>query len=216
MSFLTSKISRNKLNGLISQYSTDKLVLEIGAYGKPSYTKFFPNRIGLDIKSGPGVDVVGSVYKIPFEENKFEVVLCISVLEHLENPKLAIDEIRRVTKSNGIVIVSVPFIFPLHDVPGDYWRFTKFGLKHLFRDGWDILELKAESNIFETFAVLLQRLGYQTEMRLNKLMKIFVFLLARVLEKMPNIFKEIYGDINRKFKEPEAFASGFFLVARKK
>jgi hypothetical protein len=40
-------------------------------------------------------------------------------------------------------------------------------------------------------------------------------MLARILERMPNMIKAVYGDIGKKTKEPEAFTSGFFLVAKK-
>ncbi len=215
MSFLVSKISRKKLDALVSEYGTDKLVLEIGSKGEPSYTKFFPNRIGVDVMGGAGVDVVASVYKLPFENDSFDLVLCLSVLEHLEKPLEAIFEIRRVVKIGGKVIVSTPFLFPIHDAPGDYWRFTKFGLQKIFSSGWQIEKLCAETNAQEAFAVLLQRLGYQTKMRLNKFSKFFVFLFARLIEKMPNMIKVSFGDIRKSQKEPEAFTSAFFLVAKK-
>ncbi len=215
MDFLISKISREKLNALVSEYGTDKLTLEIGSRGEPSYTKFFPNHVGVDVAGGAGVDVVASVYKLPFKNDSFDLALCLSVLEHLEEPLKAVSEIRRVVKNGGKIIVSVPFLFPIHDAPGDYWRFTKFGLQKMFSSGWQIEKLCAETSVQETFAVLLQRLGYQTKMRLNKFSKFFVFLFARLIEKMPNMIKVSFGDIRKSQKEPEAFTSAFFLVAKK-
>lgn len=215
MDFLVSKISRQKSGELIRQYQTNARTLEIGSFGSPSYARYFPNKIGVDIRPGNGVDVVANVYNLPFKEGEFDVVLCMTVLEHLEDPTRAIKEMRRVLKVGGRIIVSVPFMFPMHDVPGDYWRFTKFGLQKLFSEGWIIEKLLAETTTQEAFAVLLQRLGYQTKMRLNGLLKLFTFTLARVLEKMPNMIKTVYGEIGKKTREPEAFTSGFFLVARK-
>lgn len=214
--FLVSKITRNKLDKIISQYQTKEKVLEIGSRGKPSYTKYFPNRIGVDIKEGLGVNTVASVYELPFDNNQFDLVLCIAVLEHLENPQKAIQEMRRVLKIGGKIIVSVPFLFPIHDAPGDYWRFTKFGLKKLFSEYWEIEKLCAETNTQEMFAVLLQRLAYQTNLKFNRILKVFIFLIARLIQKMPNFIKTVFGDITKKIKEPEAFASGFFLVAKRK
>ena len=213
---LVTKISRKKLDECISKYESDGKTLEIGSWGEPSYSRFFLNRVGMDIKGGKGVDLVASAYDIPFEDNSFEIVLCLSVLEHLEDPKKALREMHRVLKPNGTILVSVPFMFPIHESPNDFWRFTKYGLKKLFEKGWEIIEIKAETNTTEFLAVILQRLGYQTNMRLNKISKLFIFIFARLIEFSPNMFKEVFGDIRKKNKELEAFTSAFFLSAIKK
>ena len=211
----TAKIARKKLDEKVAPYGGAAKTLEIGAYGSASYSKYFTNKTGLDIRPGPGVDVVGSVYDLPFSDNTFDMVLCMVVLEHLEDPPKAISEIKRVLKPNGRILASVPFMFPMHATPDDFWRFTKYGLKILFKD-WDIEKIEAETNFNETFAVLLQRVGYQTKFRANKLMKVMLFSLAWFVEHMPRLVKTVYGGIDKKTEEPEAFASSFFLVARKK
>lgn len=216
MKFLTSKITRFNLDKLVSEYQTNERVLEIGSCGKPSYSMYFSNRIGIDIKEGDGVDVVASVYELPFKNAEFDMVLCISVLEHLEDPPRAIKEMERVLRVGGRIIVSVPFMFPIHDSPDDYWRFTKFGLKKLFSKGWKIEKIVAETNSQEFFAVLLQRFAYQTKLKMNKIMKIFIFVAARLIQKCPNMVKTVFGDITKKMTEPDAFTSGFFMVAKRR
>jgi len=211
----TAKISRQKLDQKVAKYASAEKTLEVGAYGNQAYGRFFTNKTGLDIRPGPGVDVVGSVYDLPFEDNEFDIVLCMVVMEHLEDPQRAIKEMKRVLKVGGKVLVSVPFMFPMHDTPGDYWRFTKYGLKMLFKD-WDILEVSAETDMNETFAVILQRVGYQATFYMNRLMKVCIFSLAAFVAWMPRLTKKIYGGIDRKVEEPEAFASSYFLVAKKK
>lgn len=210
----TSKISRQKLDEKVSKYKSDLKTLEIGSYGQPSNASFFINRIGLDIRSGKGVDVIGSVYELPFPDNSFDFVLCMGILEHLEYPHAAIPEMHRVLKPGGRIIVSVPFLFPIHDAPNDFWRFTKYGLKVLFKD-WEIEELTAETNFNETFATLFQRVGYQTKFYLNTIVKSIIFILANIIAKLPNMTRVVYGGIDKKVEEPEAFTSAFFLVARK-
>lgn len=212
---LTAKISRKKLDEHVSKYGGNSKTLEVGAYGKPSYSRFFTNKIGLDVREGPGVDVVASVYELPFEDNTFETVLCMVVMEHLEYPPQAIAEMKRVLKPGGRIIVSVPFLFPIHDSPGDYWRFTKYGLQLLFKD-WEIEVLQAETTMNETFAVLLQRVGYQSQFYANSFMKVLIFGLAWILSRMPTMTKHVYGDLTKTYKEPEAFTSSFFLVAKKR
>jgi SAM-dependent methyltransferase len=215
MSWLVSKISRDRMDTLAKAYGTDEKTLEIGSFGSPSYAKYFTNRIGIDIRPGPGVDMIADVYNLPFQDNEFDLVLCLGILEHLEDPKKAIVQMKRVLKPNGRILVSVPFMFPIHDAPHDYWRFTKFGLQKLFSDGWQIEKIVAETNTQEFFAVLLQRLGYQSRLRFNKLSKFLLFMSARIIEKIPNMVVQMYGGIQKKISEPEAFTNAFFLVARK-
>jgi SAM-dependent methyltransferase len=210
----TSKISRACLDKQIAPHASTLRTLEVGSRGSPEYAAYFPSRIGIDIQAGAGVDVVGSVYALPFPDASFDIVLCISVLEHLEDPKLGIQEMKRVLKPKGKIIVSTPFLFPVHDAPGDYWRFTLYGLKLLFKD-WNIQNICAETNTQESIASLLQRIAYQTRMRFNRLTKAFLFLVARILVRGPNMVTEAYGDIGRSTAVPEAFASSLFLVALK-
>ena len=62
-------------------------------------------------------------------------LICIfEVLEHTKNPISAVNNIYEILDEGGYVLFSSPFIFHIHDEPYDFYRFTKYGLKHLFRD----------------------------------------------------------------------------------
>lgn len=74
-------------------------------------------------------------------KNKFDLVICTNVLEHIFETKLAIENMKKLLKKGGHLFVSVPFIYPLHDEPGDYWRFTEHSLRMLFKD-FKIIEFK--------------------------------------------------------------------------
>lgn len=210
------KISRELSVAAVQPHASDGHTLEVGAFGHSRFRRFFPDRIGVDIREGPGVDRIASVYDLPFEDGEFENVLCMSVLEHLEEPKKAITEMHRVLKPGGRIIMSVPFLFPIHEAPDDYWRFTKYGLQKLFSEGWEIIELKAEADVQDSMAILLQRLAYQGQYRLDKLTKLKMLLMARILKWMPRWWHRMFGDIYKRKQEDEAFASAFFLVATKK
>jgi SAM-dependent methyltransferase len=67
----------------------------------------------------------------------FDVVLASSVLEHVYDFQAAIDGIWRALRPGGIARIRVPFLFPLHDEPLDFWRFTEHSLARMlgrFRD----------------------------------------------------------------------------------
>lgn len=212
--FLTSKITRKNLEKFVSKYSSDKLTLDLGCADSP-YSSYFKNRIGFDVKVGKGVDVVGDAHNLPFENEKFDVVLCTEVLEHLHSPHIAASEMKRVLKMGGLLILSTRFIFPIHDAPDDFYRYTKYGLKYLFKDGWEILELKEETGTKDAMAVLLQRLGYQTKLKCNIFSKMALFLLAKIICVFPSLIDKEFGDINHLAEEKNILTSGYYLACRK-
>jgi SAM-dependent methyltransferase len=86
-----------------------------------------------------------NLLELPFPENSFDYVVSDQVLEHVEgNPQVAMDEALRVLKPGGIGVHTTCFINPIHNRPGDYWRFTPKALallagKHasiIEADGW--------------------------------------------------------------------------------
>lgn len=78
-----------------------------------------------------GPDIVGDIHALPMPDNSVDALICIAVLEHVENPVLAMKEMHRVLKPGGMLFVYVPFLFYYHAEVGyykDFWRFTKDSL----------------------------------------------------------------------------------------
>jgi hypothetical protein len=63
-------------------------------------------------------------------------LICTSVLEHVRHPWLVAEQIARVVHPGGLVFVTAPWIFPIHEHPGDYWRYTLEGLRVLFGEAF--------------------------------------------------------------------------------
>ncbi len=82
-------------------------------------------------------DIVGDIHDLPFGDNTLDAIICIAVLEHVEEPWRAIQEMYRVLKPGGYCFIYVPFLFYYHPMKGyykDFYRFTKDGLTYLLRD----------------------------------------------------------------------------------
>lgn len=80
----------------------------------------------------PELDVIFDVTgPFPFADYTFDTVFCCSVLEHVPEPWNALQEMWRVLRPKGVLILSVPFIFYLHGQPHDYYRFTGYGAAYL-------------------------------------------------------------------------------------
>ncbi len=70
--------------------------------------------------------------------NKYDVILCLNVLEHVYDTDTAIANLRKALKKDGTLYIAVPFMFPLHDEPHDYWRFTEHALRRILSDFSDV------------------------------------------------------------------------------
>lgn len=103
-------------------------VLDIGARNvngslrgcAPPQTEY----VGVDIETGPGVDVVlRDPCVLPFSDGTFDVVVSTSCFEHIQFFWLAFLELARVTRAGGFVYVNAPSNGCYHGYPFDHWRF---------------------------------------------------------------------------------------------
>ena len=107
-------------------------VLEIGsrpAAGQEGYadlSPFFPDRryIGSDFLPGPSVDVLLDAHLLGVRDGQIGTVLMMDTLEHVQDPLLAMREVHRILRPDGVVLMSSHMSFPLHNHPWDYWRYT--------------------------------------------------------------------------------------------
>ena len=96
--------------------------------------KFGDNWISVDRYDHSAViDRHDDVHSLGFPDGYFNAIVCWSVLEHVPEPERAIAEMRRVLKPGGAIWVQLPFLFPYHPDPQDYWRVTPSGLRQWMR-----------------------------------------------------------------------------------
>lgn len=99
--------------------------------------------------------VFGDGQSLPIKSCSIDTVLILDVLEHLPRPDEAIQEIARVLRPGGRVIIQVPFLYPTHDSPRDFHRWTIHGLRNLAAiQGFTVIEETAIGNSLETAALL--------------------------------------------------------------
>ncbi|MEZ5673184.1 MAG: class I SAM-dependent methyltransferase [Thiotrichaceae bacterium] len=99
--------------------------------------------------------VFGDAQYLPFADASIDNVLLLDVLEHLPQPELCITEIARILKPNGRCILQVPFLYPIHDNPLDFQRWTLPGLQQLAqKHSLQITATKTIGKPLETAALL--------------------------------------------------------------
>ena len=125
----------------LSQRLSSPRILEIGSWtsGAESSRHLFPNVIeyvGFDIRQGRGVDVVGDAHDLSsyFQRNYFDLVLSVSVFEHLLFPWKVVLEMNRVMRPGGYVYLSTHPTWPAHEQPWDFWRFQEHVFAGLFNE----------------------------------------------------------------------------------
>lgn len=155
-------IHDNQLKYYAEKYLKGRMI-DIGCGQKPYKDLLAPyitEHIGVDHEytthNKMNIDLFGSAYSIPADNNSFDSAICTAVLEHLEEPELALQECYRTLKPGGVAVYSVPFIWPVHEEPRDFFRYSRYGLEYLFQKvGFEVVELKALSGFWVTFGQLL-------------------------------------------------------------
>jgi SAM-dependent methyltransferase len=123
-----------------------KRVLEIGSRARSGITRrqMFRNclYVGLDVLEGPNVDIVGDAHELSsLVSDRFDFVYSVSVFEHLLMPWKVVSELSKVMAPGGLVYIQTHQMWPIHDAPWDFWRFSKDSWPALFNaaTGFEIL-----------------------------------------------------------------------------
>lgn len=95
------------------------------------------------------------VQNIDFEDNSLDGIVCLNVLEHVVDPVVSVKECYRVLKKGGVLLLTVPFMFPVHAAPSDYHRFTPYQLELMTVD-FSCIEIVQIGDKWITAANILQ------------------------------------------------------------
>jgi SAM-dependent methyltransferase len=108
----------------------EKVILNLGSGPR----KYHEEIINVDIYPFKNVDLVADLHCLPLKDQSADMVIVESVMEHLPKINPAVKEISRIVKKGGYLYGLVPFLYPFHASPNDYYRWTAAGLKEQFAD----------------------------------------------------------------------------------
>ncbi len=131
---------RGKLN---KELVEGKKVLEVGSLNVNGSLREYVQSLhpisylGVDVVPGEGVDYIcpAELMVEAFGERKFDLVICTEMLEHVQDWRLAIKNLKLVCVVGGTILLTTRSKgFPKHDFPYDYWRFEPADMKEIFSD----------------------------------------------------------------------------------
>ena len=114
-------------------------ILDVGCGQKPYQNLFHADRyVGLEYdtpgnRSNKRADFFYDGVRFPFGADEYDALLVNEVLEHVFNPDEFLDELHRVLKRGGMMLITTPFMWDEHEVPHDYARYSSYGLMSLLK-----------------------------------------------------------------------------------
>ncbi len=136
----------------IERFPYQQPILDTCAGWEPNfYQPLFPGKkyIKQDMQDfdPPCIDLICDVANMESISNEsIGLVLNLESLEHLPYPQKAIDEIHRVLRPDGLLILTTVMHFKIHRTPKDYWRFTPDGIE-LLLSRFKILDCALEGDL---------------------------------------------------------------------
>jgi SAM-dependent methyltransferase len=115
---------------MLASVPASGLVLDLGGGNRQISDSRYVN---LDYAPYPEPDVIGDALQLPFMDDVFDLVYSTGVFEHLRDPILAAQEIHRVTKPGGRILIGIAFMQPIHSEGQHFFNCTPWGIEVLFK-----------------------------------------------------------------------------------
>jgi SAM-dependent methyltransferase len=107
------------------------------------------------------MDIIADLNQaLPISAEVADTVICLQTLEHLCEPQQLLDEAYRILKPNGKILLTVPFMWSLHEEPYDFFRYTEYGLAYMFKKaGFSNIKITTDTGFWVTHSL---RINYHT------------------------------------------------------
>ncbi len=177
-----------------------------GTFAPPSHLSW----TYLNLNPHEGVDVVANGEALPMRSSAFDWVVCIEVLEFVQNPDQLASEIYHVLKSGGRLFLTTPFLYRIHTRPHDRQRFTDQKLKELLFH-FKINIIKPQGYFFTVMADFMKSAVAQVRFvglrYLVALLFLPIILLLRFIDQFQCVRESDFFT---------SFTTGYFVIAEKK
>ena len=158
--------------------------LDIGCGTKP-YQHMYRSKeyIGLEIdtpqnRNNKNADFYYDGNNFPFDDESFDSVVANEVFEHVFNPDSFLRETLRILKPNGMILLTMPFVWDEHEQPYDFARYSSFGIKSLLeKHGFKIVEQRKSTDDIRVIFQLLNAYIYKKTVTKSIWLNLFIVLI---------------------------------------
>jgi SAM-dependent methyltransferase len=157
---------------------------------------------------------------IPVGDNRYDLILCSQVLEHLPAPNKVLKELNRVLKPDGELWLSAPFYYEEHEKPYDFYRYTQFGFKELLtKAGFTIEKIDWLEGYFGTLSYQFKTMAISLPLSPSNYKGFFFKLSGPILAfilKIGALFLSFYfgkADLKKKHTD-SGYCKNYCLVAK--
>jgi SAM-dependent methyltransferase len=123
------------LEAVIAALPANAVIMDFGA-GHGDFSQILNNRtaIALDVFPYDEIDIVCDMQKVvPFKKSSFDAIVLMNVLEHVQQPERLVKTLTGLLRPGGSLIVTVPFLLKLHQLPYDFYRYSHEQLMNIGR-----------------------------------------------------------------------------------
>lgn len=222
--------NRMKYNWLIYDIA-DKWLEEYSKYyrgvlvdlgcGEAPYKKYFlqyaNEYIGVDWTKtlhNSKADVLSNLNKkIALEDDFADTIISLSVIEHLCEPQIFLNESYRILKEDGTMILAVPFMWWIHEAPHDYFRYTPYGLKYIFeKAGFKDIHVQPTTGFF---TMLFLKMNYFS-LRWIKGSKFRQFITKQLLRPFWYFSQKLAPLLDSMHRSWSLETQSFYVIAKKR
>lgn len=201
-------------------------VLDIGS-GTAPYRKYFKNNVNSYTtfdKQKPTesrrstAKLRGDLLKNNLKTSTYDTVIFTQVLECIQDPQKGLSEIHRILKPKGVLFLSAPFIYPVHNITGhDYFRFSEYGLRILLtQSGFKIRKVIRMGTFWTTYACLTNLYlftGLFTTSKARKIIRVPLFPFLLIFYLVNNLICLLLDKLDNKSYD---YSPNFVVLAIKK
>lgn len=200
------------LGDQFGKFGKDKSVITVGSGGEVSDLLFEyadDNKFDIttfDINPERNPDILGDFCEYDFGQNRYDYVVLSEVLQFFRNPQKGIENAYKILNPGGQIILTTPFVFPIHDRPYDLYRFTKYGLEYLLSNFEDV-KIEEKNSALEAIDVLW--------MRFYRMGGKHTYLLKRIIIYSRYYVHRPITKFLMKFIRTDMMTTGYHVVATK-
>lgn len=165
------------------------------------------------------ITYVGDLNHIPVPDNNYDLVLCTQVLEHVTDPQAIVAELFRVLKPGGVIYASAPLFYEEHEIPYDFFRYTRFGLEYIFQSvGFSITQIAPLEGYFGALSYQFDMASKMLHNQSHKIAEAYGSknsLLLRFLAPVLGVLARKFARMDLDYKMPATLCKNYTVIARK-